>query len=86
MLKRKQAGLPPEQQPEAAPPTNVVNLMDALRRSIEGEKPVAGRGKAAERKKPAKEAERRTGKGARKAGRGWLWQQGASSGRLSPLR
>src|SRR5438128_1055418 len=68
MLKRKQAGLPPEQQPEAAPPTNVVNLMDALRRSIDAEKPVAVRGKAAERKKPAKEAERRPAKGARKAG------------------
>jgi DNA end-binding protein Ku len=39
MLKRKQAGLPPEQLPEAAPPTNVVNLMDALRRSVEAEKP-----------------------------------------------
>jgi non-homologous end joining protein Ku len=52
--------LPPERQPEAAPPTNVVNLMDALRRSIEAEKP-------AEQKKP-EEAERRTGKGARKAG------------------
>jgi DNA end-binding protein Ku len=67
MLKRKQAGLPPEAQPEAAPPTNVVNLMDALRRSIDAEKPAAARGKAADRKKPAKEAERRTGK-ARKAG------------------
>jgi DNA end-binding protein Ku len=52
MLKRKQAGLPPEKQPEAAPPTNVVNLMDALRRSIDAEKPAAARG------------ERRAGKGA----------------------
>jgi DNA end-binding protein Ku len=68
MLKRKQAGLPPEQQPEAAAPTNVVNLMDALRRSVEGEKPAAGRGKAVDRKKPAKEAERRPAKGARKVG------------------
>jgi len=67
MLKRKQAGLPPAEQPEAAAPTNVVNLMDALRRSVEAEKPAA-RGKAAERKKPAKEAERRPAKGARKAG------------------
>jgi DNA end-binding protein Ku len=31
MLKRKQAGLPPAEQPEPAAPTNVVNLMDALR-------------------------------------------------------
>jgi DNA end-binding protein Ku len=68
MLKRKQAGLPPAQQPEAAAPTNVVNLMDALRRSVEVEKPTAARGKAAERKKPAKETERRPAKGARKAG------------------
>src|SRR6266536_2382440 len=60
MLKRKQAGLPPEQQPEAAAPTNVVNLMDALRRSVEAEKPAAA-GKV-ERKKPAKETERRQGK------------------------
>jgi len=68
MLTRKQAGLPPEQQPEAAPPTNVVNLMDALRRSIDAEKPAATRVKGAERKKPAKEPERRPAKGARKAG------------------
>ncbi len=68
MLKRKQAGLPPAEQPEAAAPTNVVNLMDALRRSVEAEKPAAARGKAAERKKPAKEPERRPAKAARKAG------------------
>jgi DNA end-binding protein Ku len=68
MLKRKQAGLPPAEQPETAAPTNVVNLMDALRRSVEGEKPAAARGKAAERKKPGKEPERRPAKGARKAG------------------
>jgi DNA end-binding protein Ku len=67
MLKRKQAGLPPEEQPEAAPPTNVINLMDALRRSIDAEMPVAARGKAANRKKPAKEAERRPAKRARRA-------------------
>jgi non-homologous end joining protein Ku len=48
--------------------TDEVNLMDALRRSIEAEKPGAARGKAADRKKPAKQAERRPGKGARKAG------------------
>jgi DNA end-binding protein Ku len=62
MLKRKQAGMPIERQPEAAPPGNVVNLMDALRRSIAAEKPTKG----AERKKAAKEPERRTGK--RRAG------------------
>jgi len=69
MLKRKQAGLPPAEQPEAAAPTNVVNLMDALRRSVDAEKPGrAAPSKAAERKKPAKEPERRPAKGARKAG------------------
>lgn len=67
MLKRKQAGLPPAEQPEATAPTNVVNLIDALRRSIDAEQPAASRGKAAA-KKPAKEAERRPTKGARKAG------------------
>src|SRR5229473_706081 len=51
MLKRKQAGLPPAEQPEAAAPTNVVNLMDALRRSVEAEKPARAAGKAADRKK-----------------------------------
>ncbi len=68
MLKRKQAGLPPAEQREAAPPTNVVNLVDALRRSIEAEKPAAAGGKPADRKKPAKAAERRPAKGARKVG------------------
>jgi DNA end-binding protein Ku len=65
MLKRKQAGMPIERQPETAAPTNVVNLMDVLRRSVEADKPVA-RGKAADRKKTA--PERRSAKGARKAG------------------
>ena len=68
MLKRKQAGLPPAEQPEAAAPSNVVNLMDALRRSVEAEKPAGARGKAGERKKAAKDTERRPAKGARKAG------------------
>ena len=68
MRPAKQAGMPIEREPEAVAPTNVVNLMDALRRSVEGEKPAAGRGKAVDRKKPAKEAERRPAQGARKAG------------------
>ena len=66
MLKRKQAGLPPAEQPEAAAPTNVVSLMDALRRSVEGKKPARkAPGKVADRKKPSKEAERRPAKGAK---------------------
>jgi hypothetical protein len=46
------------------------DLMDALRRSVEGEKPgrAAAPSKAIDRKKPAKEPERRPAKGARKAG------------------
>jgi DNA end-binding protein Ku len=67
MLRRKQAGMPIEQQPEPAAPANVVNLMDALRRSVEGEKP-ASRAKGADRKKAAKQPERRPAKAARKAG------------------
>jgi hypothetical protein len=46
------------------------DLMDALRRSVEGEKPrrAAAPSKAIDRKKPAKEPERRAAKGAWKAG------------------
>ena len=36
MLRRKQAGMPLERQREAALQTYVVNMMDALRRSIDG--------------------------------------------------
>jgi hypothetical protein len=73
--------MPIERQPEAAAPTNVVNLMDALRRSVGAEKPAAARGKAAERKKTAKEAEQRPAKGARKAERHpWTRAVGAASG------
>ena len=38
MLKSKQAGAPVAKQKAAAPPSNVVNLMDALKRSIAAEK------------------------------------------------
>jgi DNA end-binding protein Ku len=41
MLKKKQAGLPTTNEPQSAPAANVVNLMDALRRSIEGEPALA---------------------------------------------
>ncbi len=53
---------------ETTAPTKVVNLMDALHRSVEAERPTAAQAKAADRKKPAKEPERRSVKGARKAG------------------
>jgi DNA end-binding protein Ku len=44
MLKHKQAGKPVSKQKAAAPASNVVNLMDALRKSVAAEK---GSGKAA---------------------------------------
>jgi DNA end-binding protein Ku len=40
MLKKKQAGIPPPRERSVARPQNVVNLMDALRRSIAQEKRV----------------------------------------------
>jgi DNA end-binding protein Ku len=49
LIRSKQAGLPAPKEKPAARPANVVNLMDALRKSIE-----AGGGKA----KPAKAAKR----------------------------
>ena len=50
--------MPIERQPEATPTTTVINLMDAVRRSIDAEKPAQGApGKAADRKKPAKGAQ-----------------------------
>jgi DNA end-binding protein Ku len=48
MLKHKQAGAPVSKQKAAAPASNVVNLMDALRRSVAQEK---GASKAAPAKK-----------------------------------
>jgi DNA end-binding protein Ku len=48
MLKSKQAGVPVSKQRAAAPASNVVNLMDALRRSVAADKGAAP--KAAPRK------------------------------------
>jgi DNA end-binding protein Ku len=48
MLKRKQAGLPQTKEAKVASPSKVVNLMDALRRSIQQERP-AKKGKAPEK-------------------------------------
>ena len=50
LLKKKQEGKPIEQ-PERPKPTNVVNLMDALRRSVESE-----RGGPAKRQAPSAKA------------------------------
>ena len=48
MLKAKQVGMPVRK--EAPPPSTVVNLMDALRRSVEQERPAAEKkGKAVEK-------------------------------------
>jgi DNA end-binding protein Ku len=49
MLKQKQAGMPPRKEAPVAAPATVVNLMDALRRSIQKEQPAAKKGKAAEK-------------------------------------
>jgi DNA end-binding protein Ku len=49
MLKQKQAGMPVRKEAPVAAPSTVVNLMDALRRSIQAEQPTAKRGKTAEK-------------------------------------
>ena len=49
MLKQKQAGMPPRKEAVVAPPSTVVNLMDALRRSVQAERPAVKRGKATEK-------------------------------------
>jgi DNA end-binding protein Ku len=52
LIRSKQAGMPAPKEKPAAPPANVVNLMEALRRSVEGS---GGKGKPA--KAPAKKTE-----------------------------
>jgi DNA end-binding protein Ku len=54
MLKRKQAGAPVSKQKAAAPASNVVNLMDALRRSVAAEKSPAKAAPAKKAKSKAK--------------------------------
>jgi DNA end-binding protein Ku len=49
MLKQKQAGLPPRKEAPITTPATVVNLMDALRRSIEQERPRARKAKVPEK-------------------------------------
>ena len=48
---------------ESPSPENNPSGVGVFRRSIEAEKPAAGASKSADRKKPAKQAERRSGKG-----------------------
>jgi DNA end-binding protein Ku len=59
MLKRKQAGAPVSKRKEAAPPSNVVNLMDALRRSIAVEKGAAAGGSGKKATSKAKQEDLR---------------------------
>jgi DNA end-binding protein Ku len=49
MLKQKQAGMPLKKEAPVAAPSTVVNLMDALRRSIKAEKPAERKVSAAEK-------------------------------------
>jgi DNA end-binding protein Ku len=69
MLEQKQAGLPPRKEAPVAAPATVVNLMDALRRSVEKERPATvKKARAGERRDEAVNVARRSGKGSRKAG------------------
>ena len=64
LIRSKQAGLPAPTEKRTAPASNVVNLMDALKRSIEAND--SGKGKS---KPPAKKAEA-SAKPKRKAAKG----------------
>src|SRR6266496_3124803 len=49
MLKQKQAGMPVRKEAPVAAPGTVVNLMDALKRSVQSERPGQKKGKVAEK-------------------------------------
>ena len=55
LIKTKQAGKPVKSEKAPSQPANVVNLMDALRRSIEGK----GKSKGGDRDKPKSPPKRR---------------------------
>jgi DNA end-binding protein Ku len=63
LIKAKQSGREPPKPPKG-PPSNVINLLDALRRSAKGEGRAAGEGKPAarSRRKTTAGARKRTGK------------------------
>jgi DNA end-binding protein Ku len=65
LIRSKQAGLPAKAEKAPARAANVVNLMDALRRSVEGE---TGKGKGAKTSAPKKATEVPPKKRAKKAG------------------
>jgi DNA end-binding protein Ku len=65
LIRSKQAGLPAKAEKAPARAANVVNLMDALRRSVEGE---TGKGKGAKASAPKKAVEAPAKKRAKKAG------------------
>jgi len=70
LLKAKQAGLPAKE-PETPAPSNVINIMDALRKSVAAEKRSHSRGarETARRKPAAKKSSRPAARGrARRAG------------------
>jgi len=54
LLKSKQAGMPVPKGRAAAPPSNVINLMDALKRSISAEKEGVKEGAKAQKSKAKK--------------------------------
>jgi DNA end-binding protein Ku len=69
LIKSKQAGLPAPKEKPAARPANVVNLMDALRRSVESNNGGSGKSKANKSKRaepapaPAAKPKRRASRG-----------------------
>ena len=65
LIRSKQAGMPAPKETAPARPANVVNLMDALRRSIEGDG-----GKAKSLKAATKKAEATASRPKRKAAKG----------------
>ena len=69
MLKSKQAGMPMKAEAPVPQPANVVNLLDALRRSIAAEKPPAAPSVSERRKPPmpAKTGRRQQGRTSKRA-------------------
>ena len=63
LIRSKQAGLPPPKEKPAARPANVVNLMDALRRSIEDTSDKKAAKPASKKAEAAAKPKRRAAKG-----------------------